>query len=119
MPHDYRLKRNLNGIKINYVGNDLQKSIANVWRKSEVRKNCEFGNIIPSNIYSGSVLRKAKRKILDSKFGIEINNQILSLIELKYTMIYAGSIHHISANPFMIHYWFSYQMIVYKKSLKS
>jgi len=31
---------------------------------------------------------------------------------------YAGSIHLISANPFMVHYWSPHQMTVYKETLK-
>jgi len=83
-----------------------------------MRKKCEFGDVCPPNIYNGPVLRKVKQEIRDNKLGIEINDPILSLIELKHTTPYTGSIHHISADPFMIHYWSPYQMVVYKETFK-
>jgi len=83
-----------------------------------MRKKCEFGDICPPNIYSGPVLRKIKQEIRDNKLGIEINNPIQSLIKLKHTTPYAGFIHLISADPFMVHYWSPYQMAMYKETLK-
>jgi len=118
IPHHYKLKRHLNGKKRIEVGDELQKSTSNIWRRNEMRKKCEFGDICPPNIYNGPVLRKVKQEIRDTKLGIEINNPILSLIELKHTTPYAGSIHLISADPFMVHYWSPYQMAVYKETLK-
>jgi len=117
IPHHYKVKRHLNGKKRIEVGNELQRSTSNIWRRNEMRKKCEFGDICPPNIYNGPVLRKVKQEVRDNKLGIEINDPILSLIELKHTP-YAGSIHLISADPFMIHYWSPYQMAVYKETLK-
>lgn len=118
IPHDYKVKRHLNGEKRIEVGNELQKSTSSIWRRNEMRKKCEFGDVCPPNIYNGPVLRKVKQEIRDNKLGIEINDPILSLIEMKHTTPYAGSIHLISSDPFMIHYWSPYQMMVYKETFK-
>lgn len=83
-----------------------------------MKKKCEFGDTIPPNIYNGPTLRKVKQENRDNKLGIEINNPILSLIELKHTIPFGGSIHNISADPLMVHYWSPYQMIVYKETSK-
>lgn len=57
IPHNNMIKRHLNGEKRIEVGNDLRKSTSNICRRSEMRKECEFGEIIPPNIYGGPVLR--------------------------------------------------------------
>ncbi|KAF0750053.1 Uncharacterized protein FWK35_00015678, partial [Aphis craccivora] len=118
IPHNYKIKRHLNGRKRIEVGDELQKFISNIWSRNEMRKKCEFGDICPLNIYSGPVLRKIKQEIRNNKLGIEINNPIQSLIKLKHTTPYAGFIHLISADPFMVHYWSPYQMAMYKETLK-
>lgn len=38
----------------------------------------------------------------------------MSLVELKHTMPFAGSIHLVSADPFIVHYWTLTQILVYK-----
>jgi len=78
-----------------------------------------FGNKIPPHVYSTEVLRKAKQNYRDKSLGIEINDPIKSLIELKYLMPYAGYIHLISAAPFIVHYWSPEQQLVFNESCKS
>jgi len=114
--HDIHLKRNLNGEKRYSVGENLQHVRANTWRNNQIRKKCDFGDIIPPNIYQTNVLRKAKQEFRDQKLGIVIKNPILSLVEMKHTIPYAGSIHTISIDPVIVHYWSPYQMVVYKES---
>jgi len=65
------------------------------------------------------VLRKAKQTYRDSKLGISIKHPIISLVELKHTTPFAGCIHLISADPFIVHYWTPTQMVVYKDACKS
>lgn len=78
--HNIHLKRNLNGEKRYSVGENLQHLRANTWRKDQIRKKCDFGDIIPPNIYQTNVLRKAKQEFRDQKLGIVIKNPILSLV---------------------------------------
>jgi len=89
---------------------------ANTWRNDQIRKKCDFGDIIPPNIYQTNVLRKVKQEFRDQKLGIVVKNPILSLVEMKHTIPYAGSIHTISIDPVIVHYWSPYQMVVYKES---
>ena len=62
------------------------------------------------------MLRKAKQEFRDKKLEIVKKNPILSLVEMKHTVPYAGSIHNISIDRVIVHYWSPYQMVVYKKS---
>lgn len=44
---------------------------------------------------------------------------IQSLIEFKYNVSYSGSIHTISINPFFVHDWTTYQIVIYKDISKT
>ncbi|KAE9521913.1 hypothetical protein AGLY_017720 [Aphis glycines] len=82
----------------------------------------DFHIDIPYDVYQKmkpikiNVLRKAKQELRDQKLEIVIKNSILSLVEMKHTIPYAGSIHTISIDPVIVHNWFPYQMVVYKES---
>lgn len=120
--HDSHVKRQLNGEKRIEIGQNLQQNDANIWKRNEMRKKCRFGEVEPPNLYSNfnsNVLRKNKQEYRDKQLDITQNNPIMSLIELKHTIPYAGSIHTISADPFMVHYWSPYQMNLYKESKRN
>lgn len=73
----------------------------------------EFGSISPPNLYQSSVLRKAKQENNDHILGISLKCPILSLVELKHTQ-FAGSIHSIGIDPFIVYYWSNHQVVIYK-----
>lgn len=114
IPHNSSIKRYLNGKKRKEIGKELQNQYSSLWQRDEANRKMEFGDNMPPNLYNTNVLRKAKQEFRDSKLGIEINNPVMSLIELKHTIPFAGSIHLISADPFIVHYWTPTQMILYK-----
>lgn len=109
----------LNGSKRRIVGKELQNKYSSLWKRDEVNKNCNFGEMLPSNIYNSDVLRKAKQEFNDENLGINNSNPIMSLVDIKHSMPYTGSIHLISADPVMVHYWTPTQMILYKQACKN
>lgn len=73
----------------------------------------DFGDHVPPNVYSKSVLLKCKQQFTDHFLGIANKYPINSLIELKHRK-YSGSIHTIIADKLFVHYWSLSQLVVYK-----
>lgn len=117
--HVSNSKRPLGGEQRKVIGEELQNTESFLMRKELVNKTMAFGEKIPPHVYSTEVLRKAKQNYGDKSLGIEVNDPINSLIELKYLMPYAGSIHIICADPFIVHYWSPEQKLVFNESCKS
>lgn len=117
--HTYNFKRPLRGEQRKIKGKELQNTEGYLMQKELVNKSMAFGEKIPPHVYSTEVLRKAKQNYRDKSLGIEMKDPIKSLIELKYLMPYAGSIHLISADPFIIHYWSPEQQLVFNEACKS
>lgn len=110
-------KRPLNGAERTKVGLDLIKDCASNWRRNAT-KSFEFGDKIPVNLYGKNVLRKCKQEKKDDLLHIAAKCPIKSLVNLKYS-VYAGSIHLICADPFIVYYWTPCQLVVYKQLKKS
>lgn len=110
-------KRPLNGEKRHDIGKELLHDCASNWRRNATN-TLKFGDNIPANLYNKDVLRKCKQSEKDIRLGITEKCPIMSLIELKHSK-YAGSIHLISADPFITHYWTPSQLVVYKNHRKS
>jgi len=110
-------KRPLNAQKRTEVGQHLLHDCASNWVRDEVAP-LQFGDKIPPNIYKKCVLRKCKQQEKDKKLGIVLKCPIMSLIEFKHSS-YAGSIHYVCADPFIIHYWTPCQLVVYKQLKKT
>lgn len=108
-------KRPLNGIKRQELGLEMFRDCASNWKRKTV-DTLKFGNKIPPNIYNNDVLWKCKQEEKDKILGITLKCPIMSLVELKHSR-YAGSIHCVSADLFIVHYWTPCQIAVYK-SLK-
>jgi len=119
IPHNSSFMRQLNGNKREEIGRELQNQYCYLWQREEANKKMEFGDKVPPNIYKTEVLRNAKQTFRDSKLGINIKHPIISLVELKHTIPFAGSIHLVSADPFIVHYWTPTQMVVYKDACHS
>lgn len=81
-------KRYLNGNKRKIVGKELQNKYSSLWKRDEVNRKCEFGEVLPPNIYRSGVLRKAKQEFNDKNLGINNSNPIMSLIDIKHTYIH-------------------------------
>ncbi|KAF0726755.1 Uncharacterized protein FWK35_00030290, partial [Aphis craccivora] len=103
---NHKSKRPLNGAKRCEVGKELFHECASNWkRKAQI-------------FTKKSVLRKCKQEESDKALGITIKCPIMSLIQFKHTK-YAGSIHLISADPLIVHYWTPCQLVFYKSIRKS
>lgn len=111
-------KRPLKGEKRKIIGNYLEKNIACNWRRENV-VDMKFGEFSPPNIYGQLVLRKVKEESMNKKLGITQKCPIQSILEFKYNSIHSGSIHSISFDPFIVHYWSNYQSIIYKDVSKN
>lgn len=110
-------KRPLNGEKRHEVGLQLSRSCASNWKRQAV-SSLRFGDKIPPNIYKNDVLWKCKQDTKDKMLGITLKCPIMSLIQLKHSK-QTGSIHSISADPFIVHYWTQCQLVLYKTIRKS
>jgi len=119
IPYNSSCMCQLNGNKREEIGRELQNQYCYLWQREEANKKMEFGDKMPPNIYKTEVLRKAKQTFRDSKLGIYIKHPIISLVELKHTIPFAGSIHLVNADPFIVHYWTLTQMLVYKDACHS
>lgn len=96
----------MNGVKRHEVGLQLSHDCASNWKRQAVSSH-QFGEKIAPNIYNNEVLWKCKQETKDKVLGIALKCPIMSLIQLKHTN-QAGSIHSISADPFIVHYWTQY-----------
>lgn len=65
-------------------------------------------------IYENHILRQAKSEFKSKALGITNKCPIQSIVENKYRIPYAGSIHTVSYNEAFVHYWSPYQVEVYK-----
>jgi len=99
------------------VGQEFFHESASNWKRKAVEL-LNYGDKIPANVYEKSVLRKCKQEESDLVLGITIKCPIMSLIQFKHTK-YAGSIHFISADPLIVHYWTPCQLVFYKSIRKS
>lgn len=114
---NHKSKRPLNGAKRRKVGQELFHECASNWKRKAV-ETLNYGDKIPANIYKKTVLRKCKQEESDKALGITIKCTIMSLTQFKHTK-YAGSIHLISADPLIVHYWTPCQLVFYKNIRKS
>jgi len=79
----------------------------------------EFGRITPPNLYGLSVFPKAKQQYKDTVLGNTEKCPFKQLVELKHNSQFAGSIHSISIDPLIVHYWSTHQLVIYKDLCKS
>jgi hypothetical protein len=102
MESQHSTKRPLKGRKRNAVGLELEKDLANNWRRNHVN-DMEYGRFSPPNIYSLPTLRKVKQESRDKVMGIKYKCSVQSLMELKHNSTLSGSIHNIGIDPFFVH----------------
>lgn len=115
---EHTSKRPLKGEKRIIIGKDLSYDLSCNWRRNNV-SNMEFGQFSPPNLYNIEVLRKTKQEYKDKLLNITEKCHIISLVELKHNSQFAGSIHYICVVPFIVHYWSTHQLIIYKDLNKS
>lgn len=113
---EHNSKRPLYGAKRHEVGLKMSHDCASNQRRQAVH-SLKFGDKILPNVYNNEVLWKYKQEEKDKMLGITLKSPIMSLIEVKHSR-YAGSIHLISADPFIVHYWTPCQLVLYKTMQK-
>lgn len=114
-------KRFCKGNERKEISKQLLNEMPSNWRRKRVDEVIDFGDKLPPHIYNNHVLRQAKNEYKTKILGITNKCPIQSLVEHKYRLPHAGSIHTVSYDETFVHYWSPYQVEVYKlvhKSLK-
>jgi len=112
-------KRQLRGNKRKCVVKDLYEKSTYQWRRDKANELMEFGDLEPAHLYSENVLRKAKQLDRDKKLGVsKIKDPISSLIQLKYSLEFAGCIQQIGIDKFYTMYWSPEQVFLFKQFMK-
>ncbi|GLV39558.1 hypothetical protein CBL_08377, partial [Carabus blaptoides fortunei] len=75
----------------------LLKEDASVWRRKRAHEIMDLGDVEPPILYTANVLRKVKEETLQTEQNNAEKNPILSVINMKYTFPYLGSIHDVDA----------------------
>lgn len=114
----HNTKRFLREPKRSIISQDVLNNGLYKWQRITADQSMYYGDAVPPNIYDSTMLRKAKQQYMDKSLGINGTNPIDSLISLKYEMKHNGTIHHISSDPFFVHYWLPIQQHIYKTKLK-
>lgn len=66
------------------------------WQRNAADQTMDYGDVEPPNLYSSSVLRKAKQQATNLELGISNeNNPIFSIGNLKYSNEHQGAIQNI------------------------
>lgn len=113
-------KRFLKGSKRNEVGKDLISINPSQWRRNAANQTMDYGDVEPPNLYTSSVLRKAKQQATNLELGISNeNNPIFSIGNLKYSNEHQGAIQNIGFDPFFVHYWTPTQEHIYKTYIRT
>ncbi|RVE40187.1 hypothetical protein evm_015163, partial [Chilo suppressalis] len=112
-------KRQLRGDRRQRIGKELQGKSTYAWRRDEAKKLMTFGDVIPANLPSEEVARKAKQETRDKELGLyKVQSVLDSLRNMKYGLEFNGCIHEIGLDKFYVMYWHPTQMFLYKKFLK-
>lgn len=115
----HQRKRQVRGERRLRIGKELQGKSTYVWRREEANRLMDFEDVIPANIPSEEVVRKAKQETRDKHLGLfKVKSALASLWNLKYGLEFAGCIHEISLDKFFLMYWTPTQLYIYNKFLK-
>lgn len=115
--------QNLTRIPLNY-----EKLITKKYLKTNFACNQKSKNITDIKIDQFSTSDDVQRKVvlhIGKEDTVNTNLKILnkcpiqSLLEHKYNSNYCGSIHSISFDPFIVHYWSSNQLVIYTNISKT
>lgn len=112
-------KRQVSGERRMRIGKELQGKSTYAWRREEANRLMEFGDVIPANIPSEEVVRKAKQETRDKDLGLfKVKSALASVWDMKYGLEFNGCIHEISLDKFFVMYWTPTQLYLYKKFLE-
>ena len=109
-------KRQVQGDRRVRIGKELQGKSTYAWRRDETNKLMDFGDVVPANLPSENVIRKAKQESRDKDLGLfKVKAALASVWDLKYSQEFNGSIHEIGLDKFYVMYWTPTQIFLYKK----
>jgi hypothetical protein len=118
VPHSR--SRWLTGATRQQVGKELRRNCASAYRRELAFLKMDQGDLKPPTLWSNSVLRKAKQDYKEQELGTKGHGSpINSLVILKYSAKYAGTIHDIGIDKFFVHYYTAAQLLLYKKHTKT
>lgn len=79
----------------------------------------EFEDVIPANLPSEDVVRKAKQEARDKNLNLfKVKSALASLWDMKYGLEFSGCIHEIGLDKFYLMYWTPAQLFLYNKFMK-
>lgn len=115
----HQKKRQVSGERRLRIGKELQGKSTYAWRRDEVNRLMEFEDVIPANIPSEEVVRKAKQEARDKDLGLfKVKSALASVWDMKYGLEFNGCIHEIGLDKFYLMYWTPTQLYMYNKFMK-
>lgn len=98
------------------IGKELQGTSTYTWRRNEANKLMDFGDVVPANLPSEDVARKAKQEAQDKELGLfKVKAALASVWDMKYGQEFNGCIYEIGLDHFYVMYWSPTQLFLYKK----
>lgn len=90
-------KVSIKGAYRSQIGEQLLHTAPSNWRRQEAENKMEFGDSEPPTLPSISVCRNIRQEAKKKYFVVpREKNPVSSLIKMKYSQRYAGSIHTVS-----------------------
>lgn len=115
----HQKKRQVCGQRRLRIGKELQGKSTYAWRREEALRLMDFDDVIPANIPSEEVIRKAKQEARDKDLGLfKVKSALASVWDMKYGLEFNGCIHEIGLDKFYLMYWTPAQLYMYNKFMK-
>ncbi|KMQ87474.1 kda protein in nof-fb transposable element [Lasius niger] len=96
-------KRQVRGDRRIRIGKELQGTSTYAWRRNEANKLMDFGNIVPANLPSEDVARKAKQEAQGKELGLfKVKAALASVWDMKYGQEFNGCIYEIGLDHFYV-----------------
>jgi len=90
-----------------------------LYTAGEEKEQMNWWVLEPANLYSETVLRKAKQLDIDEKLGLgKVSDPIASILQLKYKPEFAAIIREIGLDKFYVIYFSSEQLFLYKQFVR-
>jgi len=115
----HKKKRQLRNPERSHVVKILHATSVYGWRRERANELMNFGDLEPANLYSETVLRKAKQLDIDEKLGLgKVSDPIASILQLKYKPEFAAIIREIGLDKFYVIYFSPEQLFLYKQFVR-
>lgn len=115
----HKKKRQVRGDRRIRIGKELQGTSTYAWRRNEANRLMEFGDVVPANLPSENVARKAKQEAQDKELGLfKVKAALASVWDMKYSQEFNGYIYEIGLDKFYVMYRSPTQLFLYNKFQK-